>query len=78
LTYYHHTHTTKNPPKPTETAITANMVTRFTTKGDRAPVQDQGRANSERAIERGTNKKWLDGMEADADMEVAEAMRKVK
>jgi hypothetical protein len=41
-------------------------------------VQDPGRANSERAIERGTNKKWLDGMKANADMEVAEAMRKVK
>jgi len=54
------------------------MVLRYTTKGDGAPIHDPGRANSERTIEKGANKKWLDGMKADADTEVTEAMRKLK
>ena len=54
------------------------MVTRFTTTGEGADVQDPGRTNSQRAMERGATKKWLDGMKADTDKEVAAAMHKVK
>jgi hypothetical protein len=54
------------------------MVTRYTTNGDGAAVQDPGRVNSERIIERGNTKKWLEAMKADADKEVAFALRKLK
>lgn len=54
------------------------MVTRYTTKGDGAAVQDPGRANSERAIERANGKKWLDGMVADSHAGVDAVMKKLK
>lgn len=54
------------------------MVTRFTTTGEGAAVEDPGRTNSQHAMERGATRKWLDGMKADTDKEVTAAMRKVK
>lgn len=54
------------------------MVTHYTTNGDGAAVQDPGRVNSERTIERSNTKKWLDAMKADTDKEVAFALGKLK
>jgi hypothetical protein len=76
--YYHHTHTTKKPQNPTRHHNTANMVTRYTTKGDGAAVQDPGRQNSERAIERGKNKTFLDGIVEDSNEAVDALIKKLQ
>lgn len=54
------------------------MVTRYTTMGDGGAVQDPGRANSERAIERANGKKWMDGIVADSNADVDAIMKKLK
>ena len=54
------------------------MVTRYTTKGDGAAVQDPSRANSERAIERANAKKWMDDVVADSNAEVDAIMKRLK
>lgn len=74
----YHKKPTNNPQKPTRTHNTANMVTRYTTKGDGAAVQDLGRANSERVIEKANGKKWMDGIVADSNADVDAIMKKLK
>ena len=54
------------------------MVTRYTTKENDAAAHDTGRANSERAIERGTNKKWMESIKLDSDGEVDATMKKTQ
>ena len=64
--------------KPTRDHNTANMVTRYTTKGDGAAVQDPGRANSERAIQGRNTKKWMDGIMEDSDGELDSLISKLQ
>jgi hypothetical protein len=54
------------------------MVTRYTTKGDGAAVQDPGRANSERAIQGRNTKKWMDGIMEDSDGELDALIKKLQ
>jgi hypothetical protein len=54
------------------------MVTRYATKGDRAAVQDPGRQNSERAIERGKNKKFMDSIVEDSNEAVDALINKLQ
>jgi hypothetical protein len=54
------------------------MVTPYTTKGDGAAVQDPGRQNSERAIERGKNKKFMDSIMEDSDGAVDALIKKLQ
>lgn len=54
------------------------MVTRYTINKTGEAAYDAGRVNSERTIERGSNKKWLDGMKTGSDTEADEAMRNLK
>lgn len=54
------------------------MVTRYTTKGDGAAVQDPGRANSERAIHGRNTKKWMESVIEDSDGEVDALIKKLQ
>ena len=54
------------------------MVTRYTTKGDGAAVQDPGRANSERAINGRNTKKWMESIIEDSDGEVDALIKKLQ
>jgi hypothetical protein len=54
------------------------MVTRYTTKGDGAAVQDPGRANSERAMGRRNIKKWMDDILADSNGDADAALKKMQ
>jgi hypothetical protein len=54
------------------------MVSRNTTTEKRAAAHDEGRINSKRTMEKGSSKKWMDGMNEDSDKELDAAMKHLK
>jgi hypothetical protein len=54
------------------------MVSRNTITEKGAAAYDPGRVNSERTIEKGSSKKWMDGMKEDSDKGLDAAMKHLK